>query len=321
MVGPLFRIDGLTIDAVSAGARRRLVDGIDLTVERGEICGVVGESGSGKSLSMMASVGLASRGLAVLGGAVTFADRTVPASAQDVLRRNLAHGVALLLQSAKAALNPFLRIERQIARVLALQKVPAPELRGRTERLLEAVNLDPSEIAPRYAHELSGGQAQRVAIACALATGPKVLIADEPTTALDVTTEQGILRLLTRLGRDHGLAVILVSHNLALVSQHCQRVSVFHAGHVVESGAVMDVFHDPLHPYTRGLLATVPDVDATRELVPLAGTVWGGGFATDRCRFSHRCSHVHDACVAGQPAWRRMRDHAVRCCLYEGATA
>src|SRR5262249_2870631 len=157
------------------------------------------------------------------------------------LRGNLAHGISLLFQNAKGALNPFLRIDRQIGRVLRLQGVPSADRRGRTDELLAAVGLAPDEIGPKYAHQLSGGQAQRVAMACALATEPRILIADEPTTALDVTTERETLRLLSRLCREWSMAIILVSHNLALIAEYCSRISIMHAGHIVESGPIAEV--------------------------------------------------------------------------------
>jgi oligopeptide/dipeptide ABC transporter ATP-binding protein len=277
---------------------------------------MVGESGSGKSLSMMASVGLAARGVEVIEGTVTIAGRELPARDQARLRRNLAHGVSLLFQNAKGALNPFFTVRRQIARALASQgDWPASDA-DRMRDLLTAVGLDPGQIALKYAHELSGGQAQRVAMACALATRPRLLIADEPTTALDVTTEREVLDLLVALCRDRGLAVILVTHNLALVSQYCARVSVMHAGNVVESGTVREVFARPLHPYTRGLLAAIPDVDAPRELVPLDGSVWGGGFSRERCRFSHRCVEARRSCASQRPPVVRFGEHTVRCVIY-----
>jgi oligopeptide/dipeptide ABC transporter ATP-binding protein len=316
MAGSLFALTDLSVDHVHEGERRRLVDGVELAVEPGEIYGIVGESGSGKSLSIMASVGLTAGGLEVIGGTVTFAGRELPARDQAGLRRNLAHGVSLLFQNAKGALNPFFTVRRQIARALASQGNKAGSDYDRVRDLLIAVGLDPGQIASKYAHQLSGGQAQRVAMACALATRPRLLMADEPTTALDVTTEREVLDLLVALCRDRGLAVVLVTHNLALVSQYCGRVSVMHAGNVVETGSVREVFARPLHPYTQGLLAAIPDVDAPRELVPLEGSVWGGGFSRERCRFSHRCVEARRSCTSQRPPVVRFDDHAVRCVIY-----
>ena len=320
MTAELFRIENLVIEQTGATGRRRLVDGVDFAVRRGEIVGLVGESGSGKSLSMMASVGLAGHNLAIAGGTVTFAGKCLPAFDRSGLRENLAHGVSLLFQNAKGALNPFLTVQRQIARALS-GRADSRDQKRRIADLLVAVGLDPDKVSSRYAHELSGGQAQRVAMACALATEPRLLIADEPTTALDVTTQREVLDYLVRLSREHELAVILVSHNLALVARYCSRASVMHAGHIVENDAVDVMFSEPLHPYTRGLIAAIPDIDRPRELVPLAGSVWSGGFAHDRCRFSHRCLHVKTACTGHKPAMKDLAQRQVRCILYDTAVA
>lgn len=314
---PIFRIEGLTIEAVTSLTRRRLVESLDLEVQRGEIYGVVGETGSGKSISMMASVGLAGRGLQVTAGTVTFAGRTIEAAQQARLRRNLAHGVSLLFQNAKGALNPFMRCAKQVERVLRLNRVSGSDRPRRIRELFHAVGLDPDEIGPKYAHEISGGQAQRVAMACCLATGPSLLIADEPTTALDVTTEREVLKFLRELCQKRNMAMILIAHNLALVAEHCSRLSILHAGHMVETGTVEDIFTNPLHPYTQGLLAAIPDVDEPHELQPLMGSVWGGPPFVDRCRFSHRCPKVSDVCEQRIPVMARIGDHSVRCVLYE----
>lgn len=313
----IYRIEGLTIDAVTPLARRRLVDDFSLEVRRGEIYGLVGETGSGKSIAMLASVGLAGRGLQVTGGTVQFAGRTKPATQPAHLRRNLAHGVSLLFQNAKGALNPFLRCAQQVERVLALRKVPKTARKQRLAELFAAVGLELAEIGPKYAHEISGGQAQRVAMACALATEPQLLIADEPTTALDVTTEREVLKFLRALCVERNMAMILIAHNLALVAEQCHRLSILHAGHLVETGAVAATFAQPLHPYTQGLLAAIPDVDDPHELTPLVGSVWGGGWPINRCRFAHRCPHMTGQCVQAIPPLTRWGDQAVRCVLYE----
>lgn len=319
MTQPLFQISGLTVDSVRKGERRRIVDSLSLKVRPGEIYGLVGESGSGKSISMMTSVGLAADGLHIAGGDVRVLSETIDARSQGRLRANLGKGISLLFQNAKGALNPFLRVERQISRVLKLHGTGARKRVERCRQLLGSVGLDLDDIGSKYAHEVSGGQAQRIALACALATDPKVLVADEPTTALDVTTERDVLRLLSSLCRERGMAVVLVSHNLGLVSEYCERITILHAGHVVESGSTASVFDEPLHPYSKGLIAAIPDVDAPRELIPLGGTVWGGGYETDRCRFAHRCEFATPRCTDGTPQLRGRDDHKVRCVLYDGS--
>lgn len=312
----VYKIDGLNIDAIQLTEKRRLIENFSFEVRKGEINGLVGETGSGKSVSMMASVGLLARGLEPVSGRVTFNDHTVDVKEQGVLRSNLARGVALLFQNAKGALNPFMRTKTQIERVLKFNRVPANQLQKTTRELFTSVGLDPDEIGTKYAHEISGGQAQRVAIACALATHPQVLIADEPTTALDVTTERAVTDLLRDLCRDRRMGLVLIAHNLALVSESCDNIYILHAGHVVETGSVVDVFANPLHPYTKGLLSTIPDVDEDKELTPLIGSVWGGESLVSRCRFSHRCPYAKEICNERIPDMVKVGEHMVRCVLY-----
>jgi oligopeptide/dipeptide ABC transporter ATP-binding protein len=316
----LFSLDGLSIDSVRGGERRRIVDHMDLRVERGELYGLVGESGSGKSISMMASVGLAASGLDITGGTVRFGDHLHPANEQKALRGNLARGVSLLFQNAKGALNPFMRIGHQVERVVR-QNRRDRDVAREVESLFRVVGLNWRDLGHKYPHQLSGGQAQRVAMACALATEPALLIADEPTTALDVTTEREMLRFLARLCAERDMAIVLIAHNLSLVSEYCRSLSIMHAGQVVEAGNLKSIFAKPLHPYTQGLIKAVPDVDAPRELVPLIGSVWGGPEAIERCRFSHRCPHARSQCEQGRPPALERDNRAVHCVLYEEVPA
>lgn len=321
MAEALFEIRGLGIDSTRGGVRRRIVENMNLKVERGQIYGLVGESGSGKSISMMASVGLAAAGLAIRSGEVRFGGNTVAASDQATLRKNLSHGVSLLFQNAKGALSPFLTAGRQVERVLAQRKVPAAERVREAVELFRVVGLNHGDLADKYPHQISGGQAQRVAMACALATNPALLIADEPTTALDVTTERELLRFLARICRERDMAIVLIAHNLSLVSEYCSALSIMHAGQVVEEGNLKAIFDTPLHPYTQGLIAAVPDVDEPHELIPLKGSVWGGRDDIVRCRFSHRCPHARATCDQGLPPAVDRGNHVVNCVLYQGEAA
>ena len=316
----LFSLDELSIDSIRDGERRRIVDHVSLAVRRGELYGLVGESGSGKSISMMASVGLAASGLEVAGGTVRFAADQRPAADQKGLRRNLSRGVSLLFQNAKGALNPFMTVGRQVERALR-QKRRVRDLAGEVDNLFRVVGLSWRDLGRKYPHQISGGQAQRVAMACALATEPALLIADEPTTALDVTTERELLRFLARLCAEREMAIVLIAHNLSLVSEYCRSLSIMHAGQVVEEGDLKAIFARPLHPYTQGLIRAVPDVDSPRELVPLVGSVWGGPQGIERCRFSHRCPHRRPDCDRGRPAAVDRDGRAVHCVLYEEVPA
>jgi len=317
----LFEIRNLSIDTRRGGVTRRIVENMNLAVERGQIYGLVGESGSGKSISMMASVGLAAPGLLVRSGEVGFGGKRLVATDQRGLRGNLSHGVSLLFQNAKGALSPFLTTGRQVERVLAQRQVPREMLPREIAELFRLVGLNYGDLGAKYPHQISGGQAQRVAMACAMATKPALLIADEPTTALDVTTERELLRFLTRICRERDMAIVLIAHNLSLVSEYCSGLSIMHAGQVVEEGALRSIFDEPLHPYTQGLIAAVPDVDEPHELVPLEGSVWGGRSDIVRCRFSHRCPHVRPQCEAGLPPTIARGEHQVHCVLYQGEAA
>jgi oligopeptide/dipeptide ABC transporter ATP-binding protein len=313
----IYKIKDLNIDVVTLLDRKRLIEDFNLEISKGEIIGLVGETGAGKSVSMMASVGLLSEGLQVSTGQVSFEGDVVDAKRQKLLRDNLASGVSLLFQNAKGALNPFMRSHAQIERVLKMRDVPRENRSNTINDLISSVGMDPEEIGPKYAHEISGGQAQRVAIACALATQPEMLIADEPSTALDVTTQRDLLDLLKNLCRNRNMSLILITHNLALVSENCDRIVIMHAGHIVENGRVTDVFANPLHPYTKGLISAIPDVDRPKELIPLEGSVWGGDSNGNRCRFSHRCAYEIPECTLGIPEMLPFNDHLVRCVLYK----
>lgn len=318
MSEPLFEIKGMNIDSVRGGVRQRIVQNAGLKAEKGSIYGLVGESGSGKSITMMASVGLIAQGLEVVGGEVNFHGRTVAARDHRSLRKNLARGVSLLFQNAKGALNPFLTTRAQVERVVRRHGVH-DAIEDRIAELFKMVGLSHGDLGHKYPHQISGGQAQRLAMACALATEPQLLIADEPTTALDVTTERELLRFLTRICEEHGVTIILIAHNLSLVSEYCQELAIMHAGQVVEQGALGSIFENPLHPYTRGLMSAVPDVDAPRELVPLSGSVWGGPAGMSRCRFSHRCEFSQPVCEQEVPPMYDREGRAVRCVLYAEA--
>ena len=316
----LFALEDLSIDSVRGGERRRIVDHMDFSVQRGELYGLVGESGSGKSISMMASVGLAASGLNVTGGTVRFGDHKRPAKDQKALRGNLSRGVSLLFQNAKGALNPFMRVGAQVERVVR-QKRRDRDHGAEVDTLFRVVGLNFRDLGQKYPHQISGGQAQRVAMACALATEPRLLIADEPTTALDVTTEREMLRFLAKLCAERDMAIVLIAHNLSLVSEYCRSLSIMHAGQVVEAGNLKSIFARPFHPYTQGLINAVPDVDSPRELVPLIGSVWGGPQGVERCRFSHRCPHARAECEAGRPPVIARDNREVHCVLYEEALA
>jgi oligopeptide/dipeptide ABC transporter ATP-binding protein len=314
---PLFEIQGLNLEVSSHQRRGYLIEDVSLRLLPGESIGVVGETGAGKSLSILASVGLLPGGIRGVSGTLSFRGVSLSVTQPIRLRTHLGHGISLLFQNARGALNPFMSVRAQIDRVLRLRYKDRLIRKERLEDLMRSVGLLVDELGPKYAHQISGGQAQRVAMACALATDPQLLIADEPTTALDVTTEREVMKLFERLCLERRMGLILITHNLALVSQSCDRVMLMHAGHIVESGRVQDIFAGPLHPYTRGLLSAIPDVDEPRDLIPLKGSVWEGDLLKDRCRFSHRCPNAWERCHTHVPPMYGVVDHEVRCFLYD----
>ncbi len=298
----LLDIDRLALDLAGATDAAPLVEDFSLRLEPGEVVGLVGETGAGKSLSMRAAAGLLPAAIRSVAGTVGFRGTSVEAADTKGLRARLGHGICLLLQNGRGALNPFLRVQDQVSRILGYQGVPRRERASRAATLLEAVGLPSAEFGARYPHQLSGGQAQRVAMVIALATNPALLIADEPTTALDVTTERDVIGLLGRLCAERALGLILITHNLGLVARICRRVVIMHAGHIVEAGPTAEIFAAPRHPYTRALMAAVPDLETGRLPSPLEGTVplrseFGRG-----CRFLARCPLAQPRCRAAVPA-------------------
>lgn len=273
------------------------VDGISFDVRPGESLGIVGESGSGKSLSLRAVLGLLPRGGESTGSVrYAFANGTIAADAARVRGR----GAAMVFQEPMTALNPTMRVGDLIAeavRVTGLRSRRA--VRARVIELMASVGIpDPARRARMWPHELSGGLRQRVMIAAALATEPEVLFCDEPTTALDVTIQDQILGLLRRLQEERGMAMVFVSHDLAVVAEVCDRIAVMYAGRVVETGPVDDVLRAPRHPYTAALLASAPSfADGDGALATIPGSPPDPRDFPSGCRFAARCAFVTDACL------------------------
>jgi peptide/nickel transport system ATP-binding protein len=303
--GPLLEIADLRVTFSTGEGVARAVDGVDLTVAAGETVGLVGESGCGKSVTALATLRLVEHpGLIAHGSRVRFEGRDLLSLAERDIRAVRGNHLALIPQEPASALNPVLTVGSQIAEVVrAHQHVTRAEAAWRAVEMLKAVGIpDPEKRAGAYAHQLSGGMRQRVLIAIALVCRPRLLIADEPTTALDVTIQAEILELLDGLQRQLGMAVLLITHNLGLVAERTRRVYVMYAGLVVEEAATLDLFAAPAHPYTQGLMAAVPNPDAPRERlssipgqVPPA-TAWPAG-----CRFHPRCPFAFDRCRGDPP--------------------
>ena len=303
-MSPLLEIDDLRV----LHGERPIVDGVDLTLEPGEGLGLAGESGCGKTTTALALMRLLPPSF-TQSGTITLrppgveepinVGRRTEAGMQVVRWRH----VSLVFQGAMNSLDPVKRVEHQIAEAIALHEraVSAADMRSRIGELLTTVGLSPG-LGRRYPHQLSGGQRQRVMIALALACRPSLVIADEPTTALDVVMQAQILELLERLRRELGLSLILISHDLGVLAETCDRIAVMYAGRIVENGPVRSVFDAPQHPYTKRLLDSLPVIGGARELaVPIPGGPPDPGELPEGCRFRPRCPYATDRCLEDPP--------------------
>ena len=323
MTVPLLDISDLSVTFNTPNGAVRAVRGLSLEVRRGEILGVVGESGCGKSVTFRALLGLAP-GSATVEAGVRFDGRDV------ALDGELCERVSLIYQNPGAALNPVFTIGEQLNLALnpaftirqQLRLVAKDGDRSAMESLLERVGLPETETAlESYPHQFSGGMKQRAVIAIALASQPELLIADEPTTALDVTTQAQVLELLRELRQSSDLTIVFISHDLSVIHQLCDRIAVLYAGQVVEVGTVDEVMNDPQHPYTKALLDSIPgEGKLGRELMTIAGLVPDGREQIIGCAFAPRCPHVRDECVVRPPDHREAtQGHTAACVLLDGA--
>ena len=297
---PLLEVDDLHVEFAGDGGVVRAVDGVSLTLALGERVAVVGESGSGKTVTALAVMGLVDPPGRVSGGDVRFAGRSLRGLDEDAYRELRGRDLAMVFQDPMTALNPAIRVGAQVAEAITVHNssVGRAEAMRRAVGLLEQVGIAGAARRARdYPHQLSGGMRQRVLLAMALANRPRVLIADEPTTALDVTTQAQILELLDTLRAEFDLTLLLVTHDLGVVAGHADRVVVMYAGRVVEEGTVDEVFNAPRHPYTRGLLASLPSAERRRgALTPIPGSPPNLADTPDGCAFHPRCPHADARC-------------------------
>ncbi|WP_339949683.1 ABC transporter ATP-binding protein [uncultured Albimonas sp.] len=314
---PLLEIEDLAIDLARDGERRRLVHGASLTVDEGETVAVVGESGSGKSLTALAAMGLLPEELSLGAGRIRFEGRDLAQLSEDERRILRGGDMAMIFQEPMTALNPVLSIGRQLTEGMrAKLGVSRSEARARAAELLARVGVtDPERRLTQHPHEFSGGMRQRVVIAMALACGPKLILADEPTTALDVTIQAQILALTAKLCRDDGVGLALITHNLGIVARYADRVCVMYAGGVVETGEARALYKAPRHPYTRGLLDSVPrlDLDRAHGLRPIPGSPPDPMRPVAGCRFHPRCPRAEARCRAEAPPFETRDGRGFAC--------
>jgi len=315
----LLEIRNLTVEFGTKEHPFAAVHGVDITLDHGELLGIVGESGSGKSVSMLALMGLVEAPGRVSADVMRFDGHDLLALSPKERRRIVGRDMAMIFQDPMTSLNPSYTVGFQIIETLkAHQNDSRSRLRERALELLKLVEIpDPESRLQAYPHQLSGGMSQRVMIAMALACSPKLLIADEPTTALDVTIQAQVLELLVNLQRQHNMALILITHDLALLAEHAKRIAVMYAGQVVETQTVPTLFERPHHPYTEALLASIPEASRGAKRLPtLAGMVPGLFDRPRGCLLSPRCPYVRESCRAAPVALDPMPDGGTARCLF-----
>ncbi len=316
MVDELLEIDGLRIGFKAHGKTSFAVRGIDLTVRRGEALGVVGESGSGKSVTALAVMGLLTPAARVLGGEVRFKGTNLLSLAEPQLRRIRGGQISMVFQDPLTSLNPAFTVGRQLLDVIMThQRVDRATAHKRAIEVLSLVGIPaPTARLASYPHQFSGGMRQRVLIAMAVACKPQLLIADEPTTALDVTVQAQVIALLRQLRRELGLAILFITHNLDLVAELCDRVAVMYAGSIMEEAAVEDLFTTPRHPYTRALMRCIPRLATAHQALE---SIEGGPPNIDAvvtgCPFEPRCTLAMDRCRHEFPPNRTVEGNRVAC--------
>jgi peptide/nickel transport system ATP-binding protein len=319
---PLLEVLNLKVHFVTEDGVVRAVDGVSYTVEKGRTLGIVGESGSGKSVSSLTVMGLTRFSDARIGGKILFEGNNLLEASDEEMRRIRGNEIAMIFQDPLSSLHPFYRVGDQLVEAIRIHNaVSEKAARDRAIEMLTLVGIpEPAKRVDAYPHEFSGGMRQRAMIAMALSNEPKVLIADEPTTALDVTVQAQILELMDRLQREFDTAVIIITHDLGVVAEMAHDIAVMYAGEIVEYGVKERIFAAPEHPYTWGLLKSIPRMDAARDepLVPISGRPPSLIAPPSGCHFHPRCPYVRERHTKVHPpldATAGSSTHLVRCLL------
>ncbi|RIV18620.1 ABC transporter ATP-binding protein [Alicyclobacillaceae bacterium I2511] len=314
-------VESLNVEFNINGTYYPAVHDVSFHINPGETVGLVGESGCGKSVTSLALVRLLPKSARV-NGEVLYEGRNLLTLADGEMRKIRGDGIGMIFQEPMTSLNPVYKIGAQISETLLLHRdISAKEAFAQSVDMLKKVGIPrPEEIMDEHPHQLSGGMRQRVMIAIAMACNPHLLIADEPTTALDVTIQAQILELMREISNEFGTSILLITHDLGVVAEMCHRVVVMYAGQIVEQGTVDDLFFNPQHPYTRGLLNAIPKIDARskQRLQPIEGNVPSLTRMPKGCRFSPRCPHVMDQCKVQSPELFEVENiHFSRCWMNE----
>lgn len=316
----LLEVKQLSIAFRQKKQRVPIVHHISFSIQKGETIGIVGESGCGKSITSMSLMGLNHQTETT--GEIQFEGRNLLLLSEKQWREVRGNDISMIFQEPMTSLNPLMTIGRQMTEALFThQTISQKEAKTKAVDFLQTVGLNQAEwLLRKYPHELSGGMRQRVMIAMSMLCHPKLMIADEPTTALDVTIQAQILRLLKKLNEEMDTAILLITHDLGVVRQICQRVMIMYAGRIVEEGTIDRIFQHPLHPYTKGLFASVPSCKEKKEkLISIAGHVPKPGVIRSGCPFAPRCLHQMPQCLEKDPALQSIEyNHRVACFLMEG---
>ena len=312
----LLQIEDLHIHYMSEGRKVQAVNGVSFEIGAGETIGLVGETGAGKTTMALAIMKLIQKPAGrYAGGSILFNGEDLLTASENRMHGIRGNQISMIFQDPMTSLNPVYTVGDQIAEVVALhQKVTAKQAMDRAGEVLELVGI-PKERADEYPHQFSGGMKQRVCIAMALAANPQLLIADEPTTALDVTIQAQVLDLMGKLKRELNTAMILITHDLGIVSEVCDKVAIMYAGRIIEFGTLEDIYRNPTHPYTLGLFNSIPKLtEKIRRLTPIKGLMPDPTNLPEGCAFAPRCDHACEVCMHKQPETEMINEtHAVAC--------
>jgi peptide/nickel transport system ATP-binding protein len=320
---PVLSVRNLRVEFASRRGVLRAIDGVSFDIARGEVLGVVGESGAGKSVTGLAAIGLIDPPGRIAGGEIWLSGLRIDNLPAEEMRRVRGKRIAMIFQDPLTSLNPLYRIGDQLVETIRTHlNMTEAQARRRAVDLLAEVGIPaPGKRVDAYPHEFSGGMRQRVVIALAIAAEPELIIADEPTTALDVSVQAQVIGLIKRLGRDHGTAVMLVTHDMGVIAETSDRVAVMYSGRIAEIGGVRDVVQNPLHPYARGLMGAIPTLsgDASQRLVQIPGSMPRLSAIPQGCAFNPRCSFAFDRCRVERPEPIDVGAQQVACHLYDPA--